>query len=105
MINFLKKLAPAKMRHRMVRLFPRLIRHSIIDIYISKQRHVFEKNCQKLGIDWIESVPGWRNISSDIKGDNTAEYISAFWENVPKEDAGNSPICYAHSTIHWDIDL
>lgn len=104
MFNALRKLSSARMRHRIVRLLPVAIRHSLVDMYISHKMSAFEKNRQKLGVKWIESIPGWMNVSPDIGNNETAELISGFWRDVPENDRGNSPAAYAESSIHWDID-
>ena len=46
MFNFLKQLASAELRHKVVHLLPTAIRHSLVDMYISKQMSAFEKTAK-----------------------------------------------------------
>jgi SAM-dependent methyltransferase len=89
----------------MVHLFPAAIRHSIVDLYISKRMTAFEKNEKMLGDRWIESIPGWKSVHSEIGTSKMGDLISDFWRGVPANDQGNAPACYAQSPVHWDIDL
>lgn len=106
MINALKKLAPAELRHKVVRLLPAPIRHRLIDMYISRQMTAFENNTEQLGGKWIEGIPGWVNAHPDIGTGKASDLISDFWKRVANDRGeGNRPSGYAASLRHWDVDL
>lgn len=92
-------------KHKLFRKFPRIIRHFLINYYVSKQTNRFNKLMKKAGSRWMEKIPNYNNAFSLDTEENITKQISHFWKTIKADGDDNSAKAYANSKINWDILL